>query len=499
MSRMILILVIGGFILYGVTNISLNKNVNEGTQTSVDSYSQGQARNIANSVAQMALSKLADDNTWRVNSAATISIFGGTASYTVEDYNGSSSSGSGSSVGSGEGEGGGDHEGGGEDDNNHEGDHSSALSVNSQNLAFGGWYGEVSGKNGDNSNGGNGYGNEHGNGGNGHGKGGDDGGDDGNGGSGCGGGGKDDGSGGSGSSGGSTVSQIKVTVNSNYNNITKHVEVIASFPGSSSKSVPAFMDYALLCNNNISLNGNVNIADDDNTKWNANVRTNADFQMNGNNEIKGFMYYNGNAHSNPSWRLNSQIVPNVNSDGSPNYSQVSKIDIPNFNPNDYKSTATVTYNSNKFYSGNISLGSKDSPEIIYVNGDLNLSGNISGYGVFIVKGNIIINGNVKINDADPNASNLGLYATGDINANGNSQLHAQILTNSNVNLNGNVKVYGSVTARGGVNFNGNVNIYYHPANSSLTQPFWPESSSNSAVASDYGMAKSRLIVDNWLE
>src|SRR5690606_39662278 len=103
----------------------------------------------------------------------------------------------------------------------------------------------------------------------------------------------------------------------------------------------------------------------------------------------------------------------------PNHQKVDPLDIPSFNPDDYKDVATQVYNTNKTFSGNISLGTKENPEIIYVGGDLKITGNVSGYGVFIVKGNILINGNVTITSIDPTGNNLGLYSKGDINVNGN--------------------------------------------------------------------------------
>ncbi len=236
--------------------------------------------------------------------------------------------------------------------------------------------------------------------------------------------------------------------------------------------VPGFMDYAICTGDNLSLNGNVDIQDDNNPQWNANVHTNANFQMNGNNTIKGFLTYYGTAQSNPSQRMNSNIVPNQNPDGLPNYYQDSLVTIPTFNPDEYKSKAALVYPTNKTISGNITLGTKDNPEIIYVGGDLTLNGNISGYGVFIVKGNILLNGNVTVNSVDPSGSSVGLYTAHDLNANGNVKIYAQILTGGNANLNGNCKVYGSVTTEGTVNFNGNVNIYYRPAAGALTTPFW---------------------------
>ncbi len=238
------------------------------------------------------------------------------------------------------------------------------------------------------------------------------------------------------------------------------------------KGVPGFMDYAVCTGDNLSLNGNVNIQDDNNPQWNANVHTNSDFQMNGNNSIKGFLTYVGKAHSNPAKRMDSNIIPNQNPDGLPNYYQDSVVTIPSFNPDEYKSKAAQVYPTNKTISGNITLGTKDNPEIIYVGGDLTLNGNVSGYGIFIVQGNILLNGNVTVNTLDPEGSSVGLYTAHDLNANGNVKIYAQILTGGNANLNGNCKVYGSITTEGTVNFNGNVNIYYRPAAGALTTPFW---------------------------
>lgn len=248
--------------------------------------------------------------------------------------------------------------------------------------------------------------------------------------------------------------------------------------GTSNNGVPGFMDYAVCTGNDLTMNGNVSIQDDNNTQWNANVHTNADFSMNGNTTIKGFMTYYSEAHSNPQSRLTTNIVPNQNPQNLPHFYQDSIVTIPTFNPDNYKSSASIVYTTNKTLNGNIVLGTKDNPQIIYVGGDLNLNGNVTGYGVFIVKGNILINGNVTVNSVDANGSNVGLYTAGDLTANGNVKIYAQILTGGNANLNGNCKVYGSVTTKGTVNFNGNVNIYYRPATGALTTPFWTSTNSS---------------------
>ena len=275
------------------------------------------------------------------------------------------------------------------------------------------------------------------------------------------------------------VSARLITSIGNAGNQSDTIRSVIQLPvaGDSSSGVPGFMDYAVCTGDEFTMNGNINIQDDNNTQWNANVHTNAEFQMNGNNTIKGFLTYYSEAHSNPQSRLNTNIVPNQNPGNLPNHYQDSMVTIPTFNPDDYKSTASIVYPNNKTLNGNIVLGTKDNPQIIYVGGDLTLNGNVTGYGVFIVKGNILINGNVTVNSVDPGGSNLGLYTAGDLNANGNVKIYAQVLTGGNANLNGNCKVYGSVTTKGTVNFNGNVNVYYRPATGALTTPFWASNQS----------------------
>lgn len=280
------------------------------------------------------------------------------------------------------------------------------------------------------------------------------------------------------SAGLTTVKQINVVGRVNNKSIT--MKSIIQMPNVTANP-PRFLQYAVATGQNLSLNGNVSIHAD-NSNVNANIHTNSNFQMNGVNSIAGFLTHTGTAHSNPASRLNTNITPNVNPDGLSSHSQTAQIAIPDFNPDDYLAQATTVYNNNVTLSGNRSLGTKDNPQIIYVGGDLTLSGSITGYGVLIVKGNININGNVSITAQDPTGNNLGLYTKGNINMSGNVTVKAQIYAQQNVNFNGNVKVYGSVTTKGVVNFNGNVNVYYRPATTELTTPFWEGEGGNNTAA-----------------
>ena len=85
MSRLVLILIVGGFITFGIINVTMNKTTNLTTQNAVDSFDYTQVRNVANSSMEQLVSFLADSADWRVTSPETMSLFGGTAGYTVID------------------------------------------------------------------------------------------------------------------------------------------------------------------------------------------------------------------------------------------------------------------------------------------------------------------------------------------------------------------------------------------------------------------------------
>ncbi len=254
------------------------------------------------------------------------------------------------------------------------------------------------------------------------------------------------------------------------------IRTVVQLPSSNTNNTPGFMNYALASGEGIDLDGNVKITDDNNNQWNANVHSNGDFEMEGNSSIDGFVTYVSEAEGNL-----SKIKPNQNPNNLPSYSKVSPITIPTFDPDQYKSKATQIYLEDKSFSGNISLGTKENPQIIYVGGDLTLNGNISGYGVFIVKGDIKINGNVNIDAQDPNGSNLGLYTAKDLKVSGNINVKAQIFTGGKAELKGNSKIYGSLTAKKEIDLEGNANIYYRPATSALTTPFWQGGSNGSTA------------------
>jgi hypothetical protein len=85
MSKLVIFLVLGGFITYGVINVTQNRVVTQATENSVNNYAQTKARDVANSTIKMLMSKVADNYTYRVITPTTLNIFDGEATYTVVD------------------------------------------------------------------------------------------------------------------------------------------------------------------------------------------------------------------------------------------------------------------------------------------------------------------------------------------------------------------------------------------------------------------------------
>jgi hypothetical protein len=169
------------------------------------------------------------------------------------------------------------------------------------------------------------------------------------------------------------------------------------------------------------------------------------------------------------------ISPNQNPGSLPVQYKAPPVSIPLFNPLTHRAKATVDHPGDAVYSGAITLGTRLNPKIIYVGGKLEISGTVTGYGVFIVQGDIEVKGNVLVNPVDPLHSKLGLYTAGKtmINTEG-SVVHAQILSMNEVSINAkNAQIWGSIVTKNKCTLNAEgIKVYYKPAESALTTPFW---------------------------
>lgn len=262
-------------------------------------------------------------------------------------------------------------------------------------------------------------------------------------------------------------SLVKVNVIGNFEGKQKSVEAIYKIIKSQSDSLPFVFKYAIFSGDNFTLNGNVTITNAGNG-LNANVHTNGNFSMNGRNRIEGFVTYNGTFSANPPGAVSNSIVPVNNPEGLPVHYRTASIPIPEFNPSQYRHIATDLYYGNKIFNGNITLGTRENPKIIYVTGNLILNGSIQGYGLFISEGRTIINGNVTISSPE-NFNNVGIFSGDRLIVNGNVKITAQIFSNKEIIFNGNVDIKGGVISKEKVIFNGNPKLYYKPINSEISK------------------------------
>jgi cytoskeletal protein CcmA (bactofilin family) len=248
--------------------------------------------------------------------------------------------------------------------------------------------------------------------------------------------------------------------------------VIQIAPPSSVPTVPDFFKYAVANGGSAALAGNTTITDDNNKSTNANIQVNGSFSMSGNSVVNGFVTYS----SSFSASTNTTISPNQNPNNNPTHSQSSPISIPAFNADNYKSLATTVYPGDESISGNTTIGSPTNLQVIYVGGNLSISGNLSAYAVFIVKGSITVSGSISINSENASGNNLGLYAQGSISISGSPVIYANIFSNSSISISGNNDmIYGSVAAVGSTTTGGNTTIHYKQPNTQITSQVWKNS------------------------
>ena len=79
-----MIIVLGGIVTYGISNISLNSTINQGTENNVDNFANSHAQVIANSMSDKLLMRISDDPTYR-ETLATDDHLSGKATYIVKD------------------------------------------------------------------------------------------------------------------------------------------------------------------------------------------------------------------------------------------------------------------------------------------------------------------------------------------------------------------------------------------------------------------------------
>ena len=244
-----------------------------------------------------------------------------------------------------------------------------------------------------------------------------------------------------------------------------------SYLQSGGGSVPPFMGRPVTCNGNLVVQDDFNLSDaseDVNVHANGNVRF-----AGGNALITGFGTYGGNLELENGQSESDIFHPN--SGGTPLTEQVDDIDIPVFMPEAYEGIATVADYDNVMLSGTVALGTKANPKIWYIDGNLMMTGPVTftGYGVFVVNGDIEINNDVTTAGASEE-STVGFYTRGNITIkNSGLDMAGQWILKGNVELESNTRFTGTITNTGNCYFKKSFNMSYRSASPALTEPFWP--------------------------
>ncbi len=227
----------------------------------------------------------------------------------------------------------------------------------------------------------------------------------------------------------------------------------------------------------------------DNPAWNANIHSNGSVHIDKKSVINGFVSY---VKKFKGKNAEEVIKPNVNPAGEKTVFKTFKIEPPEFNPDKYEPIATDVYEKNLKINKDMTLGTPVNPKIIFVKGKLEVKKNVSftGYGVFIVKKDIKLDGNVTINAVDPLGNNLGLYSKGKVKIKNGTTVYGQIYGEKGIKLEKNAVVHGSLATgyKGKVDLKKDAVLYYRPATSSITKVF------KTIVNNRYGFGKSRYDV-----
>lgn len=276
----------------------------------------------------------------------------------------------------------------------------------------------------------------------------------------------------------------------NVNGRAPHFKVVAEIEQEKKHTIadqpPAFMQYALLSEENLSLQGNVlsdvlsevHVQGDDGNQLNANMHTNGSLNVTGNAvTVEGFGTY---VNSVSGKHAADAFEPNDNPADEPTIQQSARVDIPPFDAALLASKVNVdrTEGSVELLGGELDLGgTRDDPYIWHVQGDLTLLSDvkISGYVLFIVEGNATLAGNVQAGASGydgADESNIALYAGGNVELGGITHVSGQLYVGGNVVfMHGTPHVYGSIATLGMADLQGTPKIYYRPASPALTITF----------------------------
>lgn len=277
----------------------------------------------------------------------------------------------------------------------------------------------------------------------------------------------------------STITQeyVQIVSSGKYHEKTVAIVCTVRIPPS---NLPTAFDYALAADGPLSLVGIVNVLmENPSQQANASIHSNHSIYTGTQVNVAGFGTSTGSITCNPLSALPNVFNPNWNPNGLPDYTaNTAAVPIPDLEVDQYKSIADEVYEGNLSLSGNVQKGALGEPRVIWVGGDLTLSGGVHflGSGILIVKGSVKIDGDVKVNDGSGVTSALAIYSQNSITISGNPSIEGQFYAKQEFVVDGNATITGNAIVKNNqitiTTLNGSATIRYRSANSLLTDPIW---------------------------
>jgi hypothetical protein len=274
-------------------------------------------------------------------------------------------------------------------------------------------------------------------------------------------------------------------------------------PKGDDESVPPFMDYALIAQGDLELQGSPSVElAAFSAATNANIHTNSSLKITGGNvSVAGFGTYVDNVSANPVSALDTSFGPVDNEMNRAGVHPVAEITIPDFDASAYIGSAGIDQMSpgDVTLSGELDFGgTREDPYVWYVDGNLTATGgtSIEGYVMFLVDGNIDVSGNLEAGTSTLNAgeSTMAFYASGNIVFDGTIDIFGQFFADGNFEVYGTPTVYGTVTTGGTASLIGTPNLHYVQASPALTE-IWTDGDPARYQLLSYYESRDRLPED----
>jgi hypothetical protein len=244
--------------------------------------------------------------------------------------------------------------------------------------------------------------------------------------------------------------------------------------------IPVFMRYGMASNGDLEIGGNVlvdtlRVEGNESNLINANIHTNGRLANQGNSAvIRGFGTY-VTSHSG-----RTQVFkPYHNPTNEPVVQKVQPIDLPqSFNaaelaaalgPDRSEGSITLPATLDVRGGGN----SEENPYVFFVNGTLTAPPgiNILGHVIFLVQGDINLQGGVSVGDVPMSTTSVGFFGSNDIDIGGNAGVWGTIVAGNNVKFHGNPTIYGGVSIGNVAVIQGTPTIKFVAPSVGIAKPF----------------------------